>query len=130
ITLQRLAWDRGPIGTRLQTLTGSVAMGDSVWLRLTALRTPELDVHGWANWVSGERTERRMHLEVERVRWSWLARAFQNDVFDVPGEGHGTIDATGSQDWRGQAAIEASWDSLPVVLRGDFLWKSGTLRVA
>ena len=130
ITLKKMTWDRGPLNTRLQAFSGSVAMGDSVWLRLSELRTPDLALHGWANWVSGERPERRVHLDVERVEWKWLAKVFDNGVFNVPGEGRGSIDASGSTDWRGNASIAATWDSLPMTARSEFLYDHGALRVA
>ena len=56
------------------------------------------------------------------VRWRWLAEVFDNDEFDVPGDGSVHVNATGGRGWHGDFAANVSWDSLAIVGGGRFGW--------
>ena len=128
VALQRMTWDRGPFGSRLDALSGEVTSGDSVRIRVGELRTPDLALAGNASWRSGSPL-RTVHLDVHRVRWAWLAKVFDNGVFDVPGEGRGSVDAVGGKSWMGRLNATADWDSLPMSGDGGFTWANGRLQV-
>jgi hypothetical protein len=128
VDLMRLSWASGPYGSRLTALEATVSAGDSVRFTLRRLETDDLRLSGVGGWRKGE-SEKRMHLEVDRVRWSWLARVFQNPGFDVPGEGRFTVDATGNEDWQGAFRAAVVWDSLPMRGDGAFTWKDNGLVV-
>ena len=130
LAIQRMSWTRGPFGSQLQALSGEMSLGDSVRIRISDLRSPDLALRGSGVWKSGvPNVTRVVRMDVDRVRWAWLALVFDNGVFDVPGEGHGRIEARGDRDWRGHVTASAVWDSVPVSGAGDFSWARGRLRV-
>jgi hypothetical protein len=130
IEVQHMSWKRGPWGSQLQALVGDMTAADSVRFRISELRSPDLVLHGSGAWkAGGHGVTRVVQMDVERVRWKWLARVFQNGVFDVPGEGRGRIEARGDRAWRGHATVDAVWDSVPASGSGDFSWARGRLRV-
>src|SRR5439155_1034748 len=85
-TIERMSWARGPYASELLSLRAEITEGDSVRCLVRELRTGDLELRGRAAWKPGA-SERLVAVEVGRVRWRWLARVFQNGVFDVPGEG-------------------------------------------
>lgn len=130
LAIQHMSWSRGPWGSRLQALVGDLNAADSVKFHISELRSPDLVLRGTGAWkAGGNGVTRIVRLDVERVRWAWLARVFDNGVFDVAGEGRGRIEARGERDWRGHLSAEAVWDSVPVSGTGDFSWAAGRLRV-
>ena len=131
IMLERMNWSRGPYGSRLDALVGSFTIADSVRFRVGELRSPDLALRAFGAWASGKKggATRTIHADVEHVRWRWLARVFENGVFDVPGEGRGTVDASGDREWRGRVVASADWDSVAAAGHGEFAWARGRLRV-
>ena len=129
VELRRMRWERGPYGSVLQALRGRVTAGDSVRIELQELRTPDLELAGSGGWRAPGRS-RFATLDLKRVRWSWLARVFVNEMFDVPGEGGGRFDLRIDHGVSGTAVVEAVWDSVPMKARGGFRWAGGRLSVA
>ncbi len=130
IAIQRMSWTQGPWGSQLQGLSGELSVSDSVRFRISELRSPDLALRASGAWKAGvQGATRVVRADLERVRWRWLARVFDNGVFDVAGEGRGHIEARGDQDWRGRLTAEGVWDSARVSGQGDFSWTRGRLRV-
>ena len=121
VELQQLSWRQGPWHSRLERLAASlVSDPDSVHVRVRELRTGDLGLRLDGDWRTGG--ERVLHADVQRVRWRWLAEVFDNDEFDVPGEGRLTLDAVQSSRWRGRFTADADWDSLAILGHGRFDW--------
>ena len=122
ILVQRMRWRQGPWHSRLDQLAGELALDkDSVRVRVRELRTGDLAARFDAGWKTGA-NERVVHAEIDRVRWRWLAEVFDNNEFDVPGEGHMRVDAAQAQGWHGRFAGGGSWDSLAMDMGGRFGW--------
>ncbi len=129
VEVRRLRWREGPWHSRLEDLRASVELDrDSTRFALTRLRTGDLDLTATGGWANGG-TERRVHADVARVRWSWLAEVFDNDSFDVPGEGAATVDASGDRRWAGTFRSKLTWDSLAVAGTGRFTWDGRQLAI-
>ena len=78
---------------------------------------------------AGART-RFAAVDLERVRWRWLAKVFANELFDVPGEGGGRFDVRFDRAVSGTGLAEAVWDSVPLKARAGFRWEGGRLTIA
>lgn len=128
VDVRRLSWRDGPWDSRLLRFSGDLVSGDSTRFTVRELRTPDLVLRGGGEWERG-RPGRRLSVDVERVRWKWLAKVFDNDAFDVGGEGRMRIEAEGDRDWDGSFDLDATWDDLPLAGTGRFRWASGALRV-
>jgi len=121
VELERLRWREGPWHSRLEQLAGTFTTNaDSVHVRIRELRSGDLALRLAGDWRPGG--ARRLHAEIDRVRWRWLAEVFANDEFDVPGEGQLSVDAVQSKRWSGRFTTKASWDSLALEGRGRFEW--------
>ncbi len=129
VDVRSMRWARGPYDSRLEAFAGEMAGGDSVRFRIHRLQTADLALAAHGGWKRGE-SEKRVHLDLERVRWRWLATVFKNDVFDVDGEGRGSADAIGDRDWTGRANVHADWDGLVLDGQGALAWRDGVLDVA
>jgi TamB, inner membrane protein subunit of TAM complex len=129
LDLRSLSWRQGPWGSRLQRLTGDVTVGDSVVVHVARLESPDLALSARAAWPR-EGGTRHVHAEIERVRWAWLARVFDNDVLDVPGSARISADLEGDQTWSGRAHATADWDDTPIRTDGRFTFDHGRLNVA
>ena len=130
VTIQDMAWARGPFASSLQRFAGSLSAGDSVQFRVQRLLTPDLSLQAIGGWRAGQ-AEKRAHVHVERVRWRWLAKAFDNDVFDVAGEGHATFElrqaAQANAPWTGTVQGAATWDSLPLSTQASLAYRGGRI---
>ncbi len=126
--VERMRWARGPWGSRLEELRGRFSAGDSARFVLERLRTGDLDVSARGGWRAGAGA-RFAHVELKRLRWSWLAKVFANDLFDVSGEGAGRFDVRIDRGLSGTGVAEALWDSVPLQARADFRWRAGRLSV-
>ena len=130
IAIQHMNWTHGPWGSELRALAGDLSVADSVRFRISELRSGDLALRGSGAWkAGGSSVARVVRMDLERVRWRWLARVFDNGVFDVPGEGRGHIEARGDRDWRGHFSAEGVWDSAQVAGLGEFFWARSRLRV-
>ncbi|HEY6866187.1 MAG TPA: hypothetical protein VI792_02955, partial [Candidatus Eisenbacteria bacterium] len=130
ISVQRMSWSRGPYGSSLDALVGDLNLADSVRFRIAELHSPDLALRASGAWKSGmPGVTRVVSVDIDRVRWKWLAKVFENGVFDVPGEGRGHIEARGDRDWRGRITADAVWDSVAVAGSGNFSLIHGRLRV-
>jgi len=129
VEVQQMSWARGPLGTQLEALRGRLVAGDSAHFRLDELRTPDLALSAAGGWHRGTQARFAM-VDLERVRWRWLAKVFANDLFDVPGEGGGRFDVRFDHAVSGTGVAEAVWDSVPLKARAGFRWEGGRLTVA
>lgn len=129
IEVQRMSWAQGPLGTRLEALRGRLMAGDSTTFRLDELRTPDLALSASGGWRVGA-SARFATVDLDRVRWRWLAKVFANALFDVPGEGSGRFDVRFDRAISGNGVAEAVWDSVPLKARAGFVWERGRLTVA
>lgn len=124
-----LRWREGPWDSRLEELrAGFVRDADSTRFTLSRLRTPDLSLSLGGAW-SNDAPAPRVHAEVARVRWSWLAKVFDNSTFDVPGEGAASVEAIGGRRWDGTFRSSVTWDSLAVDGSGRFAWNDGQLTI-
>ena len=82
VEVERMSWARGPWDTRLEELRGSFSAGDSARFEVKRLRTADLELAASGGWRAGART-RFAHVELGRLRWSWLATVFATELFDV-----------------------------------------------
>jgi len=129
VEVPRMRWREGPWHSRLEDLrAGLVSDADSTRFTLRRLRTADLALTASGAWGNGDST-RRVHAEVARVRWGWLAEVFDNRTFDVPGEGAAVIDATGGARWDGVFRSDLTWDSLAVRGTGRFAWDGRELAI-
>jgi TamB, inner membrane protein subunit of TAM complex len=128
VSVQSMRWRSGPYASVLQNLTADYTAADSVRFHILELRTPDLVLRANGGWLA-EKTQRQMHVEIDRVRWGWLAKAFDNDAFDVTGSGSAVIDARYDRSWRGTARVSAMWDSLQGEGNGSFVYDRGRLTV-
>ncbi len=127
VALERMSWRRGPWHSRLDRLAAElVSDTDSVRVRVRELRTPDLALRLDGGWRAGSSVQ-VVRAEVERVRWRWLAEVFDNNEFDVPGEGHLRAEATHGGRWLGRVDGDGAWDSLAFVARGRFEWNGREL---
>ncbi|HUK64605.1 MAG TPA: hypothetical protein VLV15_14780, partial [Dongiaceae bacterium] len=110
------------------SLSGEIAAGDSVHFRIGRLSTAGFSLSGGGAWRKGERAK-QVHVEVERLNWRWLARATENDVFDVAGEAVARIDARGDSIWNGALTSRLGWAGLDCDAGGTFAWRGGRLRL-
>ena len=122
IEVQRMSWARGPLGTRLEALRGRLVAGDSTRFELQELRTSDLALSAAGGWHRGAQA-RFAAVDLERVRWRWLAKVFANELFDVPGEGGGHFDVRFDRAVSGTGVAEAVWDSVPLKARAGFRWE-------
>jgi hypothetical protein len=127
VVLHNLSWRKGPYVERLQSARGQLVAADSVTFSLDELRTPDLDLKAFGGWEAGSTKEvkaRHLHLNVERVRWSWLADLFRNQALNVPGEGAAVIElqreTTGEM--HGSFLAEVDWNHLEGSGVGNFRW--------
>jgi len=111
VVLDRLKFRSGPWGSSLDQLRASYVSSDSTHARVDELRGPDVSLSARAAWKSSEH-ERHVHVEIDRVRWAFLAKVFDNGVFDVPGMGHFSVDATGDRDWRADFQGGLTWNGL------------------
>jgi hypothetical protein len=129
IEVRSMSWAQGPLGTRLEALRGRLVAGDSTRFTLEELRTPDLALSATGGWRRGA-PARFAAVDLGRVRWRWLAKVFQNELFDVSGEGSGRFDVRFDRAIRGMGVAEAVWDSVPLKARAGFVWERGRLTVA
>ncbi|HUK63211.1 MAG TPA: hypothetical protein VLV15_07760, partial [Dongiaceae bacterium] len=85
-TVRRLSWTRGPAATRDVAMSGEIATGDSIRFVVQRFTSRDVTLRARGAWKKGER-EKLVHLDIERVRWRWIAAATGTHTFDVPGEG-------------------------------------------
>lgn len=127
VDVVRMRWREGPWGSRLEELrAGLTTDADSTRFSVSRLRTGDLSLTARGGWSRGDDV-RRVHAEVARVRWGWLALVFDNRTFDVPGEGAASIDATGATGWDGTFDSRLTWDGLPAEGAGRFTWNGREL---
>ena len=127
VTLRRMRWTQGPWHSRLDQLGAEFrADGDSVRFRIDDLRTGDVTLRATGAWKKGT-SLKRVHAEIDRVRWGWLAEVFDNASFDVDGEGAAVVDAVGDHRWKGRFAAHLSWDSLAVKGKGIVVWDGKNL---
>lgn len=127
VDLRRLSWARGPWDSRMERLRARFSSDpERSSLVLTELRTPDLALAAEASWASGS-SVRQLSVDLQRVRWAWLAKVFDNATFDVPGEGRGRIDAVAADAVRGRFTTEVVWDSLAATGTGRFVWDGKAL---
>lgn len=125
----RLRWREGPWGSRLAELqAGFERDADSTRFTLGRLRTGDLALSASGRW-SNRGSAARVHANVTRIRWAWLAKVFDNGTFDVPGEGAATIDAAGGARWDGVFRSNLNWDRLAVSGTGRFTWDGRELGI-
>jgi hypothetical protein len=115
--LDRFQFRSGPWGSSLDQLRASYESGDSVHVRVSEMRSPDVALTARAAWKSSEK-ERHVHADIDRVRWAFLAKVFDNGVFDVPGMGRFSVDAAGDRDWRADFAGDLTWNGLPADGKG------------
>lgn len=129
VEVKRMRWRGGPWESRLDELRAELtADSDSTRFRVARLRTGDVSLGGSGAWRNGGEV-RVVHAEVERVRWGWLAKVFDNRTFDVPGEGRASIRALGGARWSGAFRSELTWDSLAVAGVGRFAWDGRELAI-
>lgn len=129
VEVAHLRWKQGPWHSRLEDLRAKVELDrDSTRFTLDRLRTGDLDLTAAGGWANG-RTERRVHADVAKVRWAWLAEVFDNKSFDVPGSGAAVVDAAGDRSWAGTFRSTLTWDSLAVNGSGRFTWDGTQLAI-
>ncbi len=122
VVVEGLRWREGPWHSRLDQLAAELTSdADSVRFRVRELRTGDLTLRLNGAWRAGSH-EQRVHAEIDRIRWRWLAEVFDNEEFDVPGEGRLRVDARHAQRWLGSYTADVSWDSLALVGGGRFDW--------
>jgi hypothetical protein len=127
VEVARLSWRRGPWESRLERLRAHYsADAESTRFTLHELRSPDLVVRARGAWRTGQ-AARAMQVEVERVRWAWLAKVFDNRTFDVPGNGRAKVDAVLAERVRGRFDAVGDWDSLAVTGTSRFGWDGTTL---
>ena len=128
VEIERMRWARGPWDSRLEDLRGRFTAGDSARFEVTSLRTGEVELTAHGGWRAGA-PARFAHVELKRVRWSWLAKVFANRLFDVSGQGAGRFDLRFERGVSGAGTAEAVWDSVPLQARAEFRWRDGRLTV-
>lgn len=135
VTLHELRWDDAPYLGRLDMARGALSAGDSIKFSLEEFRTADLDLSAFGGWEPGpsdEVKERHFHVQVDRLRWGWLAEVFRNPNLDVPGEGAAVVevyrDSLGHM--RGQFLAEVDWNGLDVSGSGDVAWRDGRLTLS
>ncbi len=127
VELERLRWKKGPWDTRLDRLEARfVSSPDSMRFQLGEFRTRDLVFSASGAWAKRDSLQ-RIHAEVKRVRWAWLAQVFDNDTFRVPGEGHAMLDLQHGSVWRGRFDSNVVWDSLAAKGTGRFSWNGRQL---
>lgn len=127
VHLQRLTWANGPWDSKLEKLTADLSADASgLSTRISELRTGDLDLRAEGGYQRGDPL-RRVHITVGRVRWRWLAKVFDNQSFDVPGEGAFVLDASGSHDWLGRFRTTLDWDGLAAEGTGVARWNGTQL---
>lgn len=127
VKLERLRWKQGPWGTQLDRLRGGlVSSPDSLRFRLEEFNTRHLVFTASGAWAKRDSMQ-RIHADVTRVRWSWLAKVFNNDTFNVPGEGRIVLDVQHGAIWRGRFGADVVWDSLAAKGTGRFAWNGRQL---
>jgi hypothetical protein len=129
VEVPRLRWREGPWRSRLEDLQGVLTVdADSTRFTLRRMRTADLALTATGAWRNGGDL-RRVHADIERVRWAWLAQVFDNRTFNVPGQGALTVDAIGGKRWNGDFRSALTWDSLAAEARGRFAWDGRELAV-
>lgn len=129
IDMPSLTWKDGPYGSRLKHMSGSISLApDSVRFRVRDLLTDDLQLRGLGSWPKGG-SERTVHVEVGRVRWTWLAKVFDNHALDVTGQAAAVIDAHGSKTWAGRFRTTLEWDSLKANGGARFAWTGARLQL-
>ena len=128
VDLERMSWKSGPYGNPLERLRAKIEVADSVRIQVFELKSPELELTARASWKARE-WPRRVMATVERVRWAWLARVFDNGTFDVPGQARIVVDASEDRGWRGSFQSVLRWDELPAEASGQFSYSGGKLAV-
>ncbi len=122
VRLERLRWERGPWDSRLDRLAADLrADSGGVRVRVNELVSRDLALRGELAWGARDPV-RHASATVGRVRWSWLARVFDNRTFDVPGEGSFVVEASGGRDWRGRFTTTLAWDGLAAEGSGRMAW--------
>lgn len=127
VDVRNLSWASGPWDSRMERLRARFEQGpEQARLQLMELRSPDLSLTGDAQWAAGS-SNRRWSVELERVRWAWLAKVFDNTTLDVPGEGSGRITGFADKDIHGRFDTDAVWDSLSLSGSGRFAWDGEVL---
>jgi hypothetical protein len=127
-SIRTLRWRSGPYDTPNLALTGEIAAGDSVLFRIGRLSTAGFALSVDGGWRKGERAK-RMHIDLERLNWRWLARVTGNGAFAVDGQAGASIDARGDSTWSGALNSRLDWAGLDLDARGSFAWRNGRLRL-
>jgi hypothetical protein len=128
LDIVNLSWGRGPYGTRLQALKADAEFGDSVRVRISELRSPEVSLTANASWPAAG-GPKHLVADVAEVSWPLLARIFDNKTLDVPGTGSVQLDAVGDSGWRGKFGATIDWNHLPGTGSGEFRFANGQLAV-
>ena len=128
VDVANLSWERGPYGTRLESLKAHAEFGDSVRLRISELHSPELRLKASASWLASG-GPKHVLAEVEEVHWPLLARVFDNQTLNVPGSGSVQLEAFGDSQWRGNFSAVVDWNDLPGKGGGEFRYAGGQLAV-
>src|SRR5262245_10335849 len=126
--VRSLTWRDGPYQTRSLELRGKISAGDSVRFAIDRLATADLALSATGDWKKGE-ADRRMHVDLERLRWQWLARITKNASFDVPGQAQAHIDIERTSTWTGRFRSQLDWNALPLTGTGSFRWDGRQLTV-
>jgi hypothetical protein len=130
IEVRSLTWSEGPMRTRSGKLAGSVEITDSARFEIRQLSTDRIrritargSLAGKGG-LSGE-----AWLEVHRLQFTWLAEAFRNGAFDVPGEFGGRFHVRGGPIWRCEFVSDGRWKDLPVEVQGQLAYEKGRVLV-
>ena len=127
IDLRHLSWAEGPWASRMDRVRARFDRDPAnTHFQLMELRSRDLALSAEARWPT-DSDSRQLSIDLQRVRWEWLAEVFDNETFDVAGEGHGRITAVVAKDVRGRFDTELVWDSLAAVGSGRFRWDGQAL---
>jgi hypothetical protein len=135
VEVDDLRWVDAPRVGRLDQMRGSLSAGDSVQFVIDEVRMPDVALSargGWEASADNRPKARRMHVQIDRVRWTWLAKAFINDAFDAPGEGAASVELLREPDGRyhGRFLAQADWKGLRADGSGDFRLEGNHLVVS
>ena len=127
VRLERMSWNAGPWGSKLERLTADLTVdANGLRGRIETLRTPDLELRADGVARRGDPVN-HVHVTVGRVRWRWLAKVFDNAALDVPGDGAFVVDAAGSKDWLGRFKATMQWGALEAEGTGRARWAGSQL---